>query len=117
VAKIMMKNKQNDLIFYVISDKAATLDAENVTIINAVTELNYDDLNNVTYQLLRADRLNSMGSNAGYFRKKNGVEFLVFPTTKMGFTIKEGNTDITEYSYNDYKTLTWDIEPEEEIEI
>ena len=113
----MRKNKQNDIIFYVISNKKGTLDAENVAIINAVTELNYDDLYNVSYEMLRSDRLKSMGSNAGLFKKKNGVEFLVFPTTKMGFTIKEGNTDVTEYSYNDYKSLVWDIESEEEIEI
>jgi hypothetical protein len=112
----MKKTRENDLIFYVISDKKATLNAENVAIINAITELHYDHLDNVSYEMLRNDRLKSFGGNhAGMFRKKDGLEFLIFPTTKMGFTIDEGNTDIKEYSYNEFKGLVWDIE--EEIEI
>lgn len=111
----MKKNKETDIIFYVISDKKATLNAENVAIINEITELHYDDLDNVSYEMLRNDRLKSFGGNhAGGFRKKDGVEFLIFPTTKMGFTIDEGNTDIKEYSYNEFKGLVWDIE---EIEL
>ena len=111
----MKKNKETDIIFYVISDKKATLNAENVAIINAITELHYDDLDNVSYEMLRNDRLESFsGNHAGGFRKKDGLEFLIFPTIKMGFTIDEGNTDIVEYSYTEFKALVWDIEDIEE---
>ena len=117
----MKKNRETDLIFYVISDKEATLDAENINIINHATELTYLDENgnpreDVTYQMLRTDRIASTGgSHAGYFRKKDGVEFLIFPTEPMGFTIKEGNVDITEYSYNEFKSVVWDVEEIDEF--
>jgi hypothetical protein len=113
----MKKNRETDIIFYVISDKTAILNASNIEIINEVTELHYDDIYNVTFIMLREDRKKTMGGgNCGMFKKKDDVEFLVFPTTKMGFIVNEDNEDvIKEYSYNEYKELVWDIE--EEIEV
>lgn len=105
------------IIIYIISDMNAKLDEANVLIINEVTELNYTDTLNVTYQMLHDDRKDSRGSEYGYFKKKEGVEFWVLPSLPMGLIIKEGNTDIEEYTEQEYKENVlplWDIE---EIEI
>ncbi len=111
--------KENDIVFFVVSDMNATLNAENVSKINYATELNFDDVNNVTYQMLHDARLQTMGGNhCGSFKKLNGVEYWVLPTPKaMNLTINVDNTDIVEYSYNDFKNLVWDIEQEEEIDL
>ena len=95
----------------------ATLDEANVLILNEVTELNYTDTLNVTYQMLQDDRKESLGMAYGYFKKKEGVSFWVLPSLPMGLIIKEGNTDIKEYTEEEYKENVlplWDIE---EIEI
>ena len=105
-------SKENDIVFFVVSDMNATLNAENVGIINDSTELNFEDVENVTYQMLHDARFATMsGNHCGSFRKKNGIEYWILPTPKaMNLTINDGNTDIVEYSYNEFKTLVWDIE-------
>lgn len=105
------------IVIYIISDMNATLDEANVLILNEVTELNYTDTLNVTYQMLQDDRKESLGMAYGYFKKKEGVSFWVLPSLPMGLIIKEGNTDIKEYTEEEYKENVlplWDIE---EIEI
>ena len=88
----------------------ATLDEANVLVINETTELNYTDTLNVTYQMLHDDRKASLGMAYGYFKKKEGVQFWILPSLPMGLIIKEGNTDIKEYTEDEYRSLTWDIE-------
>lgn len=107
-----MSNKRLDIIFFVVSDMTATMDAENVTVINEGTELYFEDVNNVSYQMLHDARLQTMGGNhCGYFSKMNGLEYWILPTLKgLNLSIKEGNTDVVEYSYNEFKDLIWDIE-------
>ena len=95
----------------------AKLDEANVLTLNEVTELNYTDTSNVTYQMLHDDRKESLGMAYGYFENKEGVPFWVLPSLPMGLIIKEGNTDIKEYTEEEYTENVlplWDIE---EIEI
>ena len=95
----------------------ATLDEANVLVINETTELNYTDTLNVTYQMLHDDRKASLGMAYGYFKKKEGVEFWVLPSLPMGLIIKEGNTDIKEYTEQEYKENILPLLDIEEIEI
>ena len=112
----MKKTRENSIVFYVVSNMDATLDAYNVAIINATTELHYNDLENVTYQTLHDDRFETMGGNhCGMFKEINEVPFWVLPApVEMNLTVNEGSTDITKYTYNEYKTLIWDDPKEEE---
>ena len=106
-----------EIIVYIINDMNATLDEANVLVINEATELNYTDTLNVTYQMLHDDRKESLGMAYGYFKNKNSVPFWVLPSLPMGLIIKEGNTDIEEYTEQEYIENIlplWDIE---EIEI
>ena len=105
------------IVIYIISDMNASLDEANVLVINENTELNYPPNSSVTYQMLHDDRKESLGMAYGYFKKKEGVEFWVLPSLPMGLIIKEGNTDIKEYTEQEYINNVlplWDIE---EIEI
>ena len=106
-----------DVIIYVINNMDATLDEANVLVINEVTELNYPPINGkydyVTYQMLHDDRKESLGMAYGYFKNKNSVPFWVLPSLPIGLVIKEGNTDIVEYTEEEYiKNIEplWDVE-------
>ena len=105
------------IIIYIINDMNATLDEANVLVINETTELNYPPINGkydyVTYQMLHDDRKESLSMAYGYFKNKNRVPFWVLPSLPMGLIIKEGNTDIVEYTEQEYTENVlplWDIE-------
>lgn len=105
-----------DEIVYVINDMSAKLSARNVQIINQLTELNFDDVENVTYQMLIDARKESMGMAYGYPMYLNSFQFWVLPSLVMGLTIEEGSEAIKEYSkqyYIDNIMPTWDVELEE----
>ena len=104
-----------DVLVYVISDMKAKLSAENVGVINQLTELNFDDVNNVTYQMLIYARRDSMHMAYGYPMFKNSVQFWVLPSLPMGLYIDSLSTVIKEYTEEDYiKNILplWDIEVE-----
>jgi hypothetical protein len=103
-------------IIYVISDMDAKLDSYNVNIINQLTELNFEDIENVTYQMLIDARRNSLNMAYGYPMYLDGVQFWVLPSLPMGLTIEEGSEVITEYTEEEYKRdilPNWDKEEEE----
>jgi len=78
------------------------LNAQNVATINYLTELNFDDAENVTYQNLIDARKVSLGMAYGEPRHINGSLVYVLPTVNMGLVIKEGNTDIKMVTREDY---------------
>lgn len=107
-----------DILVYVISDMSAKLTADNVEVINQLTELNFSDVNNVTYQDLINARRDSMHMAYGYPMFKNSVQFWVLPSLPMGLYIDPLSDVIKEYTEGKYKKDIlpfWDIEEIEEI--
>lgn len=105
-------------IVYVISDMNAKLDSYNVNIINQLTELNFDDVENVTYEMLIDARRYSLNMAYGYPMYLDGVQFWVLPSVPMGLKIEQGSEVINEYTEEQYKIdilPNWDTE--EEIEL
>ena len=80
----------------------AKLSPQNVATINKVTELHFDDLENVTYQMLIDSRTDSMGMAYGYPKYKNGVLVWVLPSIPMGLIVDENSTVIKEYTEQEY---------------
>lgn len=105
------------IIVLVISDLSALLSKENIQKINEKEGTNYPELENtITYQMLYDSR-ESIGSQRGYFEKKNGIEFWVLPYLEGIVVVDETNTSIREYTEEHYKRDVlplWDIE---EIEL
>ena len=87
---------------FVISDMSATMSADNVEIINSLTELYFEDKENVTYQMLIDARKDSTGSEFGYPMFKDGVEFWVLPSISMGLTVDPNSTAIKQYTLEEY---------------
>jgi hypothetical protein len=95
-------------VVFVISDMSAKLDPVNVEKINALTELFYSDVINVTYNMLYEDRKNARGMGHGQKRNKDGSEFWVLPYLNIGMVINPNSNVIKEYEVQEYLI---DIEP------
>ena len=98
---------------YVISNMSAKLSASNVQVINQLTELYFEDVENVTYQDLVNARTESLGSGFGYPEFKDGVEFWVLPSIAMGLTVDPNSPSIKEYTKQEYRNNImpfWDVE-------
>lgn len=91
-----------EVIVFVISDMSAKMSADNVEIINNLTELNFEDTYNVTYQMLIDARRESTGSGYGYPMFKDGVRFWVLPSVPMGLTVDPTSTVIKQYTEEEY---------------
>jgi len=99
-------------VVYVISDMNAKLSVSNVAIINELTELHFEDIENVTYQMLIDARKDSLGMAYGYPMYKDGIEFWVLPSVPMGIVVDPNSDVIKEYTEEHYKKYvlpTWDI--------
>lgn len=99
-------------VVYVISDMSAKLSSSNVAIINELTELHFEDIENVTYQMLIDARKDSLGMAYGYPMYKDGIEFWVLPSVPMGIVVDPNSDVIKEYTEEHYKKYvlpTWDI--------
>ena len=90
-------------IVFVINNMGGKLSADNVEIINQLTELNFEDVNNVTYQNLIDERKDSLNMAYGYPMYKDSVEFWVLPSLNMGLSVNPNNHDIKEYTKEQYK--------------
>ena len=91
-----------DIIVYTIHDMSAKLSPQNVVTINSVTELYFEDLENVTYQMLIDGRTESLGMAYGYQRHKNGVLVWVLPSIPMGLVVDQNSTAIKEHTEEEY---------------
>ena len=91
-----------EITIFVISDMSATMSADNVEIINNLTELYFEDTENVTYQMLIDARRDSLGTEFGYPMFKDGVEFWVLPSLQMGLTVDPNSTAIKQYTEEEY---------------
>lgn len=103
------------IIVYLIYDMTAKLSPSNVEVINQLTELNFDDVENVTYQILIDARKKSRGSEHGYKRFKNGKLVYVLPSLPMGMVVDPNSAAIKEVSEEDYINIyepTFDPLPE-----
>ena len=103
-------------IIYLIYDMEAKLSASNVATINAVTELKFDDLDNVTYQNLIDARKQSQSMAFGYPKYKDGALIWVLPCPPMGLNVDPESVAIKEVSKADYVENylpTFDVEDEE----
>ncbi len=87
---------------FVISDMSATMSADNVEIINNLTELYFEDTENVTYQMLIDARKDSIGIGYGYPMYKDGVQFWVLPSIPMGLTVDPNSPSIKQYTLDEY---------------
>ena len=97
---------------------SAKLSSQNVKTINAVTELHFEDINNVTYQMLIDGRTESLGMGYGYPRHKNGVLVWVLPSIPMGLIIDPNSTVIKEYTEQEYiDNILPTFDPLPEIEL
>jgi hypothetical protein len=106
------------VIVFVISDMSAKMSADNVEIINNLTELNFEDTDNVTYQMLIDARRESIGSGYGYPMFKDGLQFWVLPSLQMGLTVDPNSTVIKQYTEEEYVRdvlPTFDVENIEDI--
>ena len=102
-----------EVILFVISDMSEKMSADNVEIINNLTELNFEDTENVTYKMLINARRESIGSGYGYPMFKDGVKFWVLPSLQMGLSIDPTSTVIKQYTEDEYvKNVlpTFDVE-------
>ena len=106
-----------DIIVYTIHDMGAKLSSQNVAKINAVTELYFDDLENVTYQMLIDGRSQSLGMAYGYPRHKNGVLFWVLPSIPIGLVVDPTSKAIKEYTESEYKEFEKTLDPYPDLEI
>ena len=102
----------------VVKDLTEKLDSGNVVGINYYTELNFEDTENVTYQNLIDARFDSLGSFFGMPKKKNGVDYWVFPiNASWGLYVDPLSENVKEYTSDTYKKEIkplWDVE---EIEL
>ena len=97
-----------ELIVLVISNVNAFISKENIKSINKNEGTDYPEHENtVTYKMLYDSR-EGLGSQRGYFREKNGVEFYIIPYIKNRVLIDKNSSDIVEYSIEDYEK---DISP------
>ena len=87
---------------FVISDMSANMSADNVEIINNLTELYFEDTENVTYQMLIDARKDSKGTEFGYPMFKDGTQFWVLPSISMGLTVDPNSTAIKQYTLEEY---------------
>ena len=102
-----------EIPIFVISDMSATMSADNVEIINNLTELYFEDTENVTYKMLIDAREDSTGSELGYPMFKDGVEFWVLPSIPMGLNVEPLSDAIKEYTEDNYRKDIlpfWDFE-------
>jgi len=96
----------------------AKLSPQNVQTINNVTELNFEDVDNVTYQMLIDGRTASLGMAFGYPRHKDGALVYILPSIPMGLVVDPSSTAIKEYTEEEYiNNVLPTLDPLPEIEL